>query len=195
MLDLAVGAERDSDGGTNRGAVYILFLTTSGTVSSYQKISDTVGSDTVGSFAPTLGNDDMFGWSLAPIGDLNGDGGARSLPKPRYTALQAHTHASWLIDIRLVGLPHTNTVLDLAVGAIADDDGGTNHGAVYILFLTTSGTVSSFQKISDTVGDFTATFTEAEEFGASVAQIGDLNNDGGARSSPQLCRRTRTHLG
>ena len=73
--DLAVGAIRDGDGGTNRGAVYILFLTTSGTVSSYQKISDTAGS-----FTATLDDHDMFGWSLAPIGDLNGDGGARSLP-------------------------------------------------------------------------------------------------------------------
>ena len=57
------------------------------------------------------------------------------------------------------------------------------------------GTVSSYQKISDTVGDFTAPFENGDEFGNAIAQIGDLNNDGGARSSPQLCRRTRTHLG
>ena len=93
----------------------------------------------------------------------------------------------------LVGLPHTNTVLDLAAGAERDSDGGTNHGAVYILFLTTSGTVSSYQKISDTAGSFGATLDEAEEFGASVAPIGDLNGDGGARSLPQPCRCRGAH--
>ena len=99
MLDLAVGAERDSDGGTNRGAVYILFLTTSGTVSSYQKISNTVGA-----FTATLGDGDQFGNAITPIGDLNGNG-----------------------------------VLDMAVGAPYDDDGGDARGALYILHLTSTG--------------------------------------------------------
>ena len=41
--DLAVGASRDDDGGEDRGAVWILFLNTDGTVKSHQKISDTEG--------------------------------------------------------------------------------------------------------------------------------------------------------
>ena len=90
----------------------------------------------------------------------------------------------------LVGLPHTNTVLDLAVGAILDDDGGSDRGAVYILFLTTSGTVSSYQKISDTVGAFTGILDDGDRFGFSLAPMGDLNGDGGVRSSPQPCGRT-----
>ena len=67
--DLAVGANRDYDGGYDRGAVYILFLTTSGTVSSYQKISDTEGS-----FTATLDDGDVFGHSAASAGDIDGDG-------------------------------------------------------------------------------------------------------------------------
>ena len=79
---------------------------------SYQKISSTQGG-----FAGLL-DGDYFGWSMASVGDLNGDG-----------------------------------VVDLAVGAYADDDGGSNtganRGAVYVLFMNTDGTVmSSCQKAS-----------------------------------------------
>jgi hypothetical protein len=136
--DIAVGASEDDDGGRNRGAVYILFMATDGTVSSFQKISDTAGS-----FTATLENGDRFGQFIAPIGDLNNDG-----------------------------------IEDLAVGVRDDDDGGTDRGAVYILFMDTDGTVKSFQKISDTAGGFTATLDDGDYFGQSVARIGDINNDG-----------------
>ena len=45
-------------------------------------------------------------------------------------------------------------ITDLAVGAYRDDDGGTDKGAVYILFLNDDATVKSYQKISDTAGNF-----------------------------------------
>ena len=45
--DLAVGAWLDDDGGTSRGAVWVLFLNIDGTVKSHQKISDTEGGFTV----------------------------------------------------------------------------------------------------------------------------------------------------
>ena len=67
---------------------------------------------------------------------------------------------------------------DLAVGAIFDDDGGTDHGAVWILFLNTDGTVKSHQKISSTEGGFTGTLDPGEKFGSSVASLGDLDGDG-----------------
>ena len=41
VTDLAVGAYYDDDGGLDRGAVYVLFMNTNGTVKSHQKISDT----------------------------------------------------------------------------------------------------------------------------------------------------------
>lgn len=135
--DLAVGAEGDDDGGTNRGAVWILFLDTDGTVSSYQKISDTSGS-----FTGTLDNGDLFGESISSIGNLNESGAS-----------------------------------DIAVGSSGDDDGGSNHGAVWILFLNTNGTVSSYQKISDTSGSFTGTLNSYDYFGCSLAGIDDMNGD------------------
>jgi hypothetical protein len=44
---------------------------------------------------------------------------------------------------------------DLAVGANWDDDGGTDRGAFYVLFMASTGVVKSFRKVSDTIGSFT----------------------------------------
>ena len=132
--DIAVGAIGDDDGGGfDRGAVWVLFLNTDGTVSSHQKISDTEGG-----FTGALGNLDIFGASVAGVGDLDGDG-----------------------------------IQDIAVGAKRDA-----RGAVWVLFLNTDGTVKSHQKISDTAGGFTGTLDDLDEFGYSVAGLGDLDGDG-----------------
>ena len=69
-------------------------------------------------------------------------------------------------------------VTDIAVGTYGDDDGGTDRCAVWILFMNADGTVKSHQKISDTQGNFTGTLDDADYFGISVANIGDLNGDG-----------------
>ena len=60
--ELAAGAWADDDGGTSRGAVWILFMNRNGTVKSQQKISDTEGS-----FTGSLDNVDMFGGHLAGL--------------------------------------------------------------------------------------------------------------------------------
>ena len=137
--DLAVGAFWDDDGGrkgSDRGAVWILFLNSNGTVKSHQKISSTQGG------GPPLDIDDGFGVDVAALGDLDGDG-----------------------------------VGDLAVGAIRDDDGGTDRGAVWILFLNTDGTVNHHQKISSTQGGGPR-LDNGDEFGVSAASLGDLDGDG-----------------
>ena len=136
--DLAVGAHHDGDGGTSRGSVWILFLDEDGTVKSEQKISDTQGG-----FTGVLDDTDTFGYELARVGDLDGDG-----------------------------------VVDLAVGARGDDDGGTNRGAVWILFLNTNGTVKGHQKISDTAGTFLGVLDDSDLFGQGLGAIGDVDGDG-----------------
>ena len=138
VADLAVGAARDDDGGTERGAVWVLFLNPDGTVKSHQKISDIEGG-----FTGILDDADNFGISVAWLGDLDGDG-----------------------------------VGDLAVGAQGNDDGGFNHGAVWVLFLNTDGTVKSHQKISDTESGFTGILDDGDLFGRSAAWLGDLDGDG-----------------
>lgn len=137
VQDIAVGAYDDNDGGTKKGAVYILFLNTDGTVNSYQKISDSQGN-----FNGILSINDEFGRGIAGIGDLNGD-----------------------------------MVPDIAVGSIGDDDGGTDHGAVYILFLNSNGSVSTYQKISSLQGNFSGALETSGYFGFSIASMGDIDND------------------
>jgi hypothetical protein len=68
ICDLAVGVASCNDGGPDRGAVWILFLNTDGTVKSHKKISDTAGN-----FNGVLDNN-SFGSSVASLGDLNNDG-------------------------------------------------------------------------------------------------------------------------
>lgn len=136
--DLAVGVQADDDGGTNRGAVWVLFLNADGTVKAEQKISSTSG----GLTGP-LEDGDNFGIDVASVGDLDGDG-----------------------------------TTDVAVGAWGDDDGGVNHGAVWVLFLNADGTVKAEQKISPTVGGFEGDLVDGDFFGSSTAAVGDLDGDG-----------------
>jgi len=69
ITELAVGAPRDDDGeGDDSGAVWILFLASDGTVRDQQKISDTTGG-----FSGRLNAGDLFGFSIAALGDLDGD--------------------------------------------------------------------------------------------------------------------------
>ena len=69
-------------------------------------------------------------------------------------------------------------IIDLVVGARSDDDGATDAGAVYIVFLNSDGTVQSNQKISMLEGGFNETLLENNFFGYGVAGIGDYDNDG-----------------
>jgi hypothetical protein len=138
VIDLAVGAPLDDDGGSDRGALWILFMNDDGTVDIEQKISATEGN-----FTASLDDNDNFGSAVAGLGDLNGD-----------------------------------NILDIAVGAPLDDDGGNDRGAVWILFMNADGTVQFSQKISSTDGGLTETLDDNGQFGSAVANIGDLNNDG-----------------
>ncbi|MBI5218770.1 MAG: S8 family serine peptidase [Bacteroidia bacterium] len=247
VLDIAVGSEYDSDGGSWNGAVWILFLNSNGTVKAYQKISatqgnfsgtqtksfgdtlyspdypahaDTLAPDTTGgakSF-PSGGGGQLltgtctFGSDIALLGDLDGDGvqdiavGAR-----RNTDWDVRTGAVWILylnhngtvkayskisaghggfptilhyedffgaAVTCLGDMDDDGVPELAVGSYQDDDGGTNKGSVYILFMNADGTVKSYQKISNTQGNFTAPLYNAEYFGVSVKSLGDIDGDG-----------------
>jgi hypothetical protein len=71
-------------------------------------------------------------------------------------------------------------VIDLAVGAHADENStGNAEGAVYILFMNTSGGVKNHTKIAlGLVGFHPQSLDADDRFGSSVTLIGDLNRDG-----------------
>ncbi|MGA7305328.1 MAG: VCBS repeat-containing protein [Rhodothermales bacterium] len=60
-------------------------------------------------------------------------------------------------------------VLDLAVGARGDDDGGQDRGAIWILFLNRDGTVRNHSKISAVQGGFDGDVQDGGQLGWSMA--------------------------
>ena len=81
-------------------------------------------------------------------------------------------------DIATIGDVDGDGITDMAVGAPYDDDGGESHGAVYILFLNSDGTVKNSQKISSTEGNFQETLDPYDAFGRAISSIGDFDGDG-----------------
>lgn len=205
--DIAVGAIYDDDGGVDRGAVYILFMTSTGTVGSYQKISSTQGG-----FQGVLVDESYFGSSMANLGDMNGDGvqdlavGATGDDDggtyagavwilfmnsdgtvngfQKISALSGSFNAGledwdrFGIGLDSIGDLNNDGVTDIAVGAFWDDDGGLDRGAVYIIYLNSNGTVQSFQKISQATPGFTGDLSDGASFGWAVSYMGDVNGDG-----------------
>jgi hypothetical protein len=206
LSELAVGAVGDDDGGDafgNRGAVWILFLRSDGTVKSHIKISMTEG------FSGVIGNGDSFGSSVVALGDLDGNGitelavgaigddqrgavwvlflnsdGSVKANQKKISATGGGF--SGVLDfgdafgrsVAALGDLNGDGLPDLAVGASEDDDGGDGRGAIWILFMNANGTVKSHQKISNTEGGFTGILDDGDFFGSSVAALGDLNGDG-----------------
>lgn len=68
-------------------------------------------------------------------------------------------------------------IIDLVIGARSDDDGATDAGAVYILFMNADGSVASNQKISMLSGNFSEPLIAGSFFGYGVAGIGDYDGD------------------
>ncbi len=162
VTDLAVGAFTDDTNGADRGAVYVLLLNANGTVKSSVKIA----SGTNG--GPTLADSDLFGGSVASLGDLDGDGvtdlaigafrdntggtdrgavyavllNANGTVKSSVKIASGTNGGPTLanndyfgISVASLGDLDGDGMSELAVGAIGDDTGGTNRGAVHVLFL------------------------------------------------------------
>jgi len=71
-------------------------------------------------------------------------------------------------------------VADVAVSSYLDDDGSSNAGALFIIYLSAYGTVLSHAKLSSLSGDFTSVLAAEYNFGFSMSFLGDLNSDGSA---------------
>ncbi len=82
------------------------------------------------------------------------------------------------ISVRAIGDLDQNGVVDLAVGAPGDDDGGTNIGSVWILFRHPDGWVINERKINRFEGNFTLELGTEDRLADRIALVGDLNDDG-----------------
>ena len=112
IVDIAVGDVHNGTGGIRRGAVYIHFMNSDGRVKRTRKIAS--GTDN----GPNPLDYDIYGSSIANIGDLNGDG---------------------ITDIA-VGASYADTGGGLGFNS--------DTGAVYIHFMNRDGSIKQTQKIS-----------------------------------------------
>ncbi len=204
--DIAVGAKGCDDGGTDRGSIYILFLESDGTVDDEQKISDTQGNfagvldndDDFGRSIANIGDLDGDGNTELAVGaPLDDDGGtdkgalyilfmdANGTVKSEQKISDTQggftgtltSSGKFGMDIEGIGDLDGDGIEDIAVANMYDNDGGTDRGAFWILFLNTNGTVKSYQKISDTQGGFTGDLDNGDRFGRSIAKVGDIDGD------------------
>jgi len=204
VSDIAVGAIFDDNGGTNRGALHIMFMNPNGSVDSTVEIND----GTVN--GPVLSDSDFFGASVANIGDLNGDGvsdiavgahrddnGGSNRGAIHIMFMNPNGSVDSTVEINdgtvngpvlsnvdefgtsvaNIGDLNGDGVSDIAVGAIGDDNGGNNRGAIHIMFMNPNGSVDSTVEINDGIVNGPV-LSDGDQFGASVANIGDLNGDG-----------------
>ncbi len=80
-------------------------------------------------------------------------------------------------SIANIGDLNGDDVLDIAVGAYYDDAGGFNKGAIHVMLMNSNGTVSSTIEIND-LTEKGPVLDNNDNFGRSIANIGDLNGDG-----------------
>ena len=208
VTELAVGSTRDegSDPDLTKdfGAVYVLFLNADGTVKAKSTIgvnSAVIGPalrprDRFGADVVTLGDADGDGVvdvAVGAFGDeptkygkvfvlhLNSNGTVKSQQEigfqtGGFTGLLGKGDR---FGISLAADDFDGDGLsDLVVGAAGDDDGGAEAGALWVLLLDALGRARGFEKISADFGGFGGLLHPGDNFGISVATLGDLDRDG-----------------
>ena len=207
VFDLAVGAPGDDEGGTDQGAVWITFLDAGGRVRQEQIIADGASgfngdldnNDRFGSAIAAIGDVNGDGISDLAVGAPNDDDGSNDAGAVWILMMQADGRvASWQKISRdeggfngnlnandhfgaaLAGIGDLDNdgIPDLAVGAPDADEGGTDQGSVWILFLDSGGRVRQEQNIADDTGGFDGNLNNDDRFGSAIAAIGDIDNDG-----------------
>src|SRR6185436_3117881 len=205
VADLALGVATDCV--DPRGALWVVHLASGVSVTSATRIAAESGGftgvladgDRFGAALAPLGDLDFDGTvelavgapgaSLGGIGrgelwilSLNADGTVAATGEIGQSrggfAGTLHNGDAFGSALAALGDLDVDGTTDLVVGTPMDDDGGANRGAVWILFLNPDGTVRDEQKISQTQGGFAGALANQDNFGSSVAALGDVDGDG-----------------
>lgn len=196
--DLAVSAHDIN----YEGRIHILFMNSNGTVNS-----STVIGPNIGGFNGTFPYDmDYFGSSIAPLGDLNNDGnediivgspfgGGSNRGEVYLLFLNGNGTVNnyiWIAEgqnfvgnlqpndqfgfrVTTLGDIRGDGTTTVAVGVPGDDN---DNGGIWLLFLNSTGSITSQKKINRLQGGFTGTIASSASIGSGLAAPGDINQDG-----------------
>lgn len=204
--EMAVSAARDDDGGTDRGAVYLLSLGEDGEVERSWKYSAVDAP-----LAGFLADGSRFGTSVSSAGDLDGDGIDELAAGPYVDADLGFKGSLFILyldeslDLRRVsriaegagGLDASMAPLeqfgfsvapagdldrdgtaDLFVGAPGNEATNGHTGGVWALLMRANGTVHDHVLITDGLAGFNGPLPASSAFGATVTRPIDFNGDG-----------------
>lgn len=86
------------------------------------------------------------------------------------------TTSDWLSSVTAVGDVDGDGVVDLAIGALGEDDGGSAAGAVYIVFMNRDGSARDSARIVD--ADLGGALDANDELGHDITSMGDFDGNG-----------------
>ncbi len=205
-VDIAVGAWTSNGPEVQSGALHVIFMNADGTLKGTAEINSTAtyapylsNGDTFGTSVAGIGDLDGDGTVDIVVGAHNDDTSgtdngtvyviflnADGIPKSGTTAIDGDTANgpdlsrgdNFGRSVANIGDLDGDGTVDIAVGAHhVDDPSGTGSGALHVIFMNADGTPKGTIEINgDTANG--PSLSAGDRFGASVANIGDLDGDG-----------------